>query len=148
LAQSANIQEAWAGLTAADAVLDQSPVINANSTLRHLADRAILSRDQSPWQRFLVQDAEDQLVGSIDLDILQTVPSTQWSESYVQNYLMPMSQETQVKSDRSLLDVISQLETQGIQALAVIRENGTLVGLLEKSTIIHLLKTKHESQPA
>lgn len=147
-AQSANLQEALSSLTAADAVSAESPIINVDATLRDLADTAILAREQGNWVRFLVKDSADQLVGSIDLDILQTMSSNQWSDYSVRDYLTPISQSNQIESDRSLLDVLGQLEQQGTQALAVIRANGTLVGLLEKSTILHLLRNKRQSQPA
>ncbi|MEM9903975.1 MAG: site-2 protease family protein [Cyanobacteria bacterium P01_D01_bin.44] len=147
-AQSATIQEALTGLTAADAVLEDSPIIDVNCTLRELADMAILSSRENKWQRFLVKDLNDQLVGTIDLDALKTVPSDQWAARRIEDFLKPIAQETKVQSDQPLLEVIGQLEKQGIQALAVTRENGTLVGLLEKAEIISRLQKKAQSQPA
>lgn len=147
-AQSATIQEALSGLTAADAVLEESPIIEAQRSLRDLADQAILSRGGSQWQRFLVKDDANQFVGTIDLEVLQTLPAEQWSEHRVEEYLQPMAAENQIRSEQSLLDVVGKLEQQGTQALAVIRDNGTLVGLLEKATIARLLQNRRRSQPA
>ncbi len=147
-AQSALIQETLSKFTAADAVIKDSPIINAEATLRDLADEAVISRESSQWRRFLVQDDSHRLVGTIDLDVLQTSPTGQWSDLLVRDYLQPHDRNDQVDSNQSLLDVIGKLEKQGTQALAVIRENGTLVGLLEKSTILQLLQKQQLSQPA
>jgi Zn-dependent protease len=68
-AQSATLQEALSGLTAADAVLEDSPVIDAHSTLRELADKTIISTRNSKWQRFLVKDSSNQLVGTVPLSV-------------------------------------------------------------------------------
>lgn len=144
-AQSASIQEALEGLTAADAVVKDSPIINAQASLRNFADIAILSGDRQQWQRFLVQDEHEQLVGSIKLDTLKSVPTAQWSEYRVADFIESIPSDNQVESNQSLLDVIGKLEKQKTQALAVIRDNGTLVGLLEKATIIKLLQTKRQS---
>lgn len=147
-AQSATIQEALSGLTAADAVLENSPIINVDSSLRELADAAVISNGNDNWRRFLVQDAQAQWVGTIPLEALQTLPSSQWSEHQVGDFLQPMTEENQVQSDKPLLEVMGQLEKQGVQALAVTQANGTLVGLLEKAQIISLLQQKSQSQPA
>lgn len=145
-AQSATIQEALSGFTAADAVVKESPIVEANATLRQFADMAILSGNKSQWQRFLVKDEADQLLGSIRLEALQNIPSNQWSDYQVREFVQTIAIDNQVESNKSLLDVVGQLEKQGAQALAVIRENGTLVGLLEKSAVVRLLQSEKESQ--
>ena len=139
-AQSATVQETLLGLTASDAVLANSPIVDERRTLRDLADEAVLANGGRPWRRFLVNNAENQLVGTIDLDVLKTVVSEQWSTRHVNEFVQPMAQDVRVQADKPLLDVIQQLEKQGTPALAVIQENGTLVGLLEKAEIINLLQ--------
>ena len=147
-AQSATVQEALSCLTAADVVLENSPIVHESDTLRELADTTLLASGNSRWQRFLVESANNQLAGTIDLDVLKIVPSDQWSDHPVRDFLKPVAQEIKVQANQPLLDVIRQLEAQGTQALAVTRENGTLVGLLEKAEIINLLQQKAQSQPA
>ena len=98
-AQSATIQEALSGLTAADAVLENSPIISADSTLRELADVAVISRGDNKWRRFLVQDGQAKLVGTIQLEALQTLPSSQWPDYPVRDFLQPMAEEIQVQAE-------------------------------------------------
>ena len=147
-AQSATIQEALSGLTAVDAVLQYSPIVSASSTLRELADTALVANDSRPWRRFLVIDSANQLIGTVDLDELKTVPPAQWSIQQVQDFLKPIDQDIKVPANTPLLDVIQQLEKQGVQSLAVMQENGTLIGLLEKAEIIHLLQRREKLQAA
>ncbi len=147
-AQSATVQEALSGLTAADAVLKNSPIISIDNTLRDLADMAIVSNGISPWRQFLVTNPDSQLAGTIDLDILKTIPSVDWTTCEIRDFLKPTAQEIEVEADKPLIDVMRQLENQKTQALAVTQANGALVGLLEKSEIANLLRIKLMPQPA
>ncbi|MEB3225636.1 MAG: site-2 protease family protein [Synechococcus sp.] len=142
-AQSATIQSALSGLTAADAVVKDSPIVTADLTLRDLANAAIRSGNQ--WKRFLVQDEMGQLLGEISVDALKTVPTNEWPHERVGAFIKPVPAENQVLSDLSLLDVAEKLERQGLQALAVTQTNGTLVGLLEKSAIIKRLQAGQQN---
>ena len=141
-AQSANLQESLSGLTAADAVIEKSPVIDAASTLRELADEAVIAGSQNEWRRYLVKDASDRLIGTVAVDSLKRVASEQWSANQIRDFLQPIASELKISSDKSLLEAIGQLEKQGTQALAVTRNNDILVGLLEKSEIMNLLQKK------
>ncbi|MDA0266409.1 MAG: site-2 protease family protein [Cyanobacteria bacterium] len=142
-AQFANVEEALSGLTAADAVLDNSPVINGDETLRQLADTAIMVSGRD-WRQFLVKDGEGQLLGTVHLDVLKEMPSERWSSQRVRDWVQPMAKAEIVPSDQPLIEVINLFPKQG--ALAVTRANGTLVGLVEKAEIIHLLRKKGQMQ--
>jgi Zn-dependent protease len=145
-AQSATVQEKLKGLTAADAVTPNSPVVPAQLSLRELADESILGNTN--WQRFLVTDDEGQLVGAIALDDLRKIPTSRWSEMQVKDLMQPIEQSTVVQSNQSLLEAIMLLEQQRRSALPVIRENGVLVGVLEKASILHLLQSRAQANPA
>ncbi|AKG20559.1 site-2 protease family protein [Calothrix sp. 336/3] len=143
-AQVARVQQQLTGLTASDAITEDSPIVSANLTLRDFADGQI---GQS-WQRFLVTDNDGQLVGAISVNDLRTVPSTQWSETYIQDVMRSIPESTTVQADQPLLEVMQVLEQQKLSALAVIRENGVLVGILEKTAIVNLLQKKMQPNPA
>ncbi|MEM6251618.1 MAG: site-2 protease family protein [Cyanobacteria bacterium P01_D01_bin.156] len=147
-AQSATVQEALLGLTASDAVLADSPMVDESSTLRQLADEAVMANGDRPWRRFLVKSADAHLVGTIDLDVLKMVTPDQWSTLYVKDFVKLVDDGETVQADKPLLDVIQHLEKQQIQTLAVTQENGALVGLLEKAEIISLLQHKATPQTA
>ncbi|MBU7585937.1 MAG: site-2 protease family protein [Nostoc sp. TH1S01] len=145
-AQFARVQAKLDGLTAADIVTTDSPIISANLTLREFGDEQILHKQD--WKRFLVTDDAGQLVGAVTLDDLRNIPTTLWTETQVKEIMRPVAASTTVKSDQPLLEVIQLLEQQKLSALAVIRENGVLVGILEKAAIIQLLQGQALTNPA
>ncbi|UBF27518.1 site-2 protease family protein [Kovacikia minuta CCNUW1] len=145
-AQFATVQEQLTGLTAADAVTPNSPVISDSLSLREFADQRILSSDR--WNKFLVTNAEGHLVGEMNVDALKTIPSDRWSETQVRDLVQPIDSSKTVSSQQPLLDVVKLLEEKQLNALTVIRDNGVLVGLLEKTSIIRLLQNQTQAIPA
>jgi len=145
-AQYGTVQNRLAGLTAADAVLANSPIVSESMTLREFADQRIL--DVQQWRKFLVTDHDRKLVGTIALDDLKTIPSADWLQVQVKDLLQPMATSFTIEDDRPLSEVVNTLEDLNLTALSVVQPNGTLVGLLEKSTIVNLLQGKTHLTPA
>jgi Zn-dependent protease/CBS domain-containing protein len=135
--QMARVRARCAGLTAADAVTPNGPVIQADLSLREFADQRIISNDA--WRKFLVVDEAGNLIGEMVVDALPTVPRDRWSETPVQALVQPLSSPT-LAADLPLWDVMQQLEEKNLTALPVMHHNGNVLGLLEKSTIIRLLQ--------
>ncbi|MBD2356589.1 site-2 protease family protein [Tolypothrix sp. FACHB-123] len=145
-AQYARVQEKLTGLTAEDAVTPNSPIVSANLTLREFADERIMSGES--WYRFLVTDDNGQLVGAIAANDLRTIPTTEWSQTQIKQVMRPIAESTTIPSDKPLTEVVQLLEQQQLSALTVIRDNGVLVGILEKAAIIQLLQRRSEFNPA
>ncbi len=145
-AQFARVQEKLTGLTAEDAVTHDSPIVSGNLSLREFADERVISGQN--WHRFLVTDDDGQLVGAIAVDNLRTIPTVMWSETQVKEVMRPITESTTVQSDQPLLEVMQLLEQQKLSVLPVIRENGVLVGILEKAAIIQLLQSQTQPNPA
>ncbi|BAZ14681.1 peptidase M50 [Calothrix sp. NIES-4071] len=141
----ATLQQQLTGLTAADAVTPDSPIVNANLSLREFADEQILN---GQYRRFLVTGAEGELLGAVSVDSLRAVPTALWSETQISEVMRPIEASTTVQSDKSLLDVVQLLEQQKLSALAVIRDNGVLLGILEKASVINLLQKRMQTNPA
>ncbi len=145
-AQFARVQERLDGLTVADAVTPNSPIIAADISLREFVDRRTI--DGSNWQKFLAIDDRGYLVGELSLDALKTVPTEQWSETLVSQLMRPVEQSTIIAADVPLLQAIEQLETKQVMALSVTDRDGILVGLLEKAAVIALLHRQPQATPA
>jgi Zn-dependent protease/CBS domain-containing protein len=143
-AQYAKVQEQFSGLTAADAVTDNSPIVSANLSIRDFADQLIFHNQG--WKKFLVTDEVGKLVGVVNLDDLRGIPTTQWGETPVSLVMKSIAESTTVKSDQPLWEVVQLLEQQKLSTLSVIRENGVLLGILEKAAIIQLLQNKAQAQ--
>lgn len=144
--QSATVQEKLKGLTAADAVTPNGPVVPVHLSLREFADEFILSNVN--WRRFLVIDDEGQLVGAISVDDLRPLPTSRWAQTQVRDLMQPIEQSAVVQSNQSLLEAVMLLAQQKRSALPVISDNGVLVGLLEKASILHLLQKRAQANAA
>lgn len=144
-AQSAKVQGKLNDLTVADALTLDNPVICASISLREFAERSIFDNNS---RRFWVTDDAGQLVGAIALDDLRKISSALWSETQVKDVMQPIETSTVVTSNQSLLEAVMLLEQQQRSALPVVRENGVLIGILEKASILRLLEQRMQASPA
>ncbi|NER79433.1 MAG: site-2 protease family protein, partial [Leptolyngbya sp. SIO1D8] len=69
-----------------------------------------------------------------------------WETTTVGDVMNRSEALTQINADESLLNVVKLLEEQKLSVLAVRRENGTLLGLLEKQSVLALLRHKPQSR--
>lgn len=145
-AQSASLQEALQKLKAEDAVIPNSPIVSADLSLREFANNYIIGKAE--WSNFLVTDEAGKLLGTLLVEDMKTVPTSIWPTTPVRELMKPVEQSTTVKSNQSLLEVIALLEQKKITQVPVVRENGSLVGILEKTSIIRLLEKKEQAKPA
>ncbi len=145
-AQYARVQERLTGLTVADAVTPDSPIIRADITLREFVDQRTLNA--SNWKKFLVTDEAGYLVGELSLDALKTIPSEQWSDTLVSSLMQAIEPTTIIIADRPLLQAIEQLESKKVTSLSVTNNDGILVGLLEKAAVIDLIHRQPQVNPA
>jgi CBS domain-containing protein len=146
-AQAASVQELMSGLTAADAVIPNSPIVPAQSSLREFANNHIIGNPVS-WKKYLVTDEAGKLAGEIWVDDMKQVPTNDWWDVSVQSLVKAAEGVQTVPATAPLLEVIDLLSEQ-VPALAVVKpEDGSVLGLLEKSSILMALQKKSEAQPA
>jgi CBS-domain-containing membrane protein len=62
--------------------------------------------------------------------------------------MQPIEPGTIITADRTLLQAIEQLESKQVNALSVTNADGILVGLLEKTAVIDLLRRQPQANPA
>ena len=136
--QSAKLQEDLSQYTAADVVTEGEFVIGLHESLRQLANQAIPY--QGKVSTFLVVDEQGRLVGSVNLEDLNTFPTMQWPQVAVKEILQPTVLPPVVQSNQSLLDIVTLLDQEKLQTIAVVKESGALMGLLEKAAIRRLLQ--------
>ena len=118
-------------------------MVPANLSLREFANNYIIGRRN--WRKYLVTDENQQLIGALSVDSMRQVPTSDWNDVQVSELMESVDLQT-VESNQSLLDVVTLLESQKLSELPVIGENGIVLGLLEKSSVIRLLQNKNDSQ--
>jgi Zn-dependent protease/CBS domain-containing protein len=146
-AQAASVQEQLSGLTAADAVVPNSPIVSADISLREFANNHIIGNPAN-WQKYFVVDEAGQWIGEIPVDAMKTIPTNDWWDVKVREVMRPKEQVETVTSTQPLLDVVTLLEQKQLPELVVLQENGTLVGLLEKTSVLQLLQQRAEAKTA
>ncbi|WNZ25681.1 site-2 protease family protein [Leptolyngbya sp. NK1-12] len=146
-AQAASVQEQLSGLTAADAVVSNSPIVAAESSLREFANNHIIGNPTS-WQKYFVVDQDGQWIGEISVNAMKAIPTNDWWNVSVRELMQPKGQVETVISNQPLLDVVTLLEQKKLPELIVLQENGRLVGLLERASIMQLLQRRAEAKTA
>jgi len=144
-AQSATIQDKLAKFTAADAVSPNSPVVSGEMSLREFANEYVIGKTN--WRKFLVTDAEGKLAGTIAVDDLKLVATSNWPQTPVRELLKPAPTNT-VKSDQSLLEVVAFLEAEKLTEVPVVNDSGLVLGIVEKIGIKNLLQMEAQSHAA
>ncbi len=142
-AQSARIQDDLSKLTAADAITPDSPLVAEDLSLRAFANDYVIGKRN--WQRFLVTNAEGQLVGTLAVDDLKSVPTDEWPHIQISSLVQPYEPHVTVSADQSLLEVAKVLEENQVSELPVLRDQ-IVIGLLEKSAIRKALAHDQEDQ--
>jgi len=140
-AQAANVQRLMSDLTAADAIIPNSPVVAATESLRELANNHIIG-NPIQWKKYLVTDAEGKLAGEVSITAMNKVPTSEWWNIKVESLVEPTSVQT-VSETMPLLEVINQLD-EDTSELAVIGQDDRLLGLVEKASIIRRLQKRME----
>jgi Zn-dependent protease len=146
-AQAASVQEQLSGLTAADAVVSNSPIVSADISLREFANNHIIG-NPSNWHKYFVTDENGQWIGEIPVDAMKTIPTNDWWNVLVRELMQPKRQVETVVSSQPLLDVVTLLEQKKLPELVVLQENGRLLGLLERASIMQLLQRRAEAKTA
>ncbi|MDJ1185099.1 site-2 protease family protein [Roseofilum casamattae] len=137
-AQSATIQNILTKLKAEDAVNQESPIVPDSLSLREFANNYVIG--QNKWQKFLAIDDEGRLLGTVAVDDMRAISTSQWTITPVTTLVKPVPTSEIVQSDQTLLEVVQLLEQKKLEQLPVVRNNGNLVGLLEKAAIARLVQ--------
>ena len=139
-AQSAQIEDKLNQFTAADAVTQDSPIIRDNLNLREFANEYVIGK--KVWRKFLVTNEQGILIGILNLDDLKTIPTSMWTQTLVGDLMKQEENVNKVLDSVSLLEVVKILEQKQDKSLIVVKEDGFVLGLIEKTSIIELLQQK------
>jgi Zn-dependent protease/CBS domain-containing protein len=137
-AQSARLEDKLSNYIAADAVIESSPIVRENLSLREFANEYVIGK--KVWQKFLVTNELGQLIGVLNLEDLKKVSTSVWTETLVKDIMKSSTEVKTISDSVSLLQVAKMLEKQAEKELTVVKEDGFVVGLIEKNSIINFLQ--------
>ncbi len=136
-AQSAQIEDKLNHLTAQEAVTQDSPIISQDLNLREFANQYVIGK--KVWRKFLVTNTIGHLIGILDVDDLKTISTSLWVQTLVKDLMKTPTNLDTVLNSVSLLEVAKILEAKQDQSLIVVKEDGFVLGLIEKNSIFDLL---------
>ncbi len=145
-AQAAQVQETLSAWTAADVVIPDSPIVSGDLTLREFVNDYVIGKRE--WQKFLVINEMGQLQGAIAVDALKAIPTSDWTETRVRDLIQSPETVSTIPSDQSLLEVVQLIEKQPLSQLTVVRDDGVVVGLVEKASIVNFLQKQAQIKTA
>jgi Zn-dependent protease/CBS domain-containing protein len=143
-AQSAKVQDLLSRYTAKDVVSPNSPIVPISLSLREFANNYVIGKQS--WQKFLVTDDRGQLLGVVAVEDLKNIPTSRWTEVTVGELLQTAESVKLVLSNSSLLDVVKILEGEQLSQVAVVEENGVVLGSIEKASILSFLSQVAQGQ--
>ena len=143
-AQSATVQDKLSQYTARDAVIADSPIVNQDLSLREFVNNYVIGKER--WKKFLVVDESRQLTGAVTTEDLKQIPTSQWNEVYLSELVKPIPEADKIAADTSLLEAAKLFETKSVRELVVIEDTATVLGLLEKASIVSLMTQEAEAK--
>ncbi|MEO0834673.1 MAG: site-2 protease family protein [Cyanobacteria bacterium J06642_3] len=141
-AQSATVQDKLSQYTAEDAVVEDSPIVPQNLSIREFVNNYVIGKER--WKKFLVVDNNQQLVGALTTEDLNQIQTSRWNEVYLDELVQPVPESDKIPATTSLLEAAKLFETKKSPELVVVRESGEVLGLLEKASIIRLMVQQEE----
>ena len=145
-ANSARIQEELRSYTAEDAVIPDTAIVSGDLNLREFANDYLIGKTE--LRKFLAVNEAGQLLGLIAVDGMKKIPTSQWTETLVKELIQTAEKIDTIAGDRTLLAAVERIEKQNLQQLTVVKENGVVVGLLEKASIISFLQKEAQTKAA
>jgi len=141
-AQSATVQDKLSQYNAGDAVIADSPIVNQNLSLREFVNNYVIGKER--WKKFIVVDDNQQLTGAVTTEDLKQIATSQWNDVYLTELIKPIPVADIIPADTSLLEAAKLFETKNNPELIVVNQLGEVLGLLEKASIINLMRKEAE----
>ncbi|MDV2998752.1 MAG: putative zinc metalloprotease Rip3 [Chroococcopsis gigantea SAG 12.99] len=142
-AQGAKVQDLLSRYTARDVVIPNSPIIRDDLTIRDFVNNYVIGKME--WKKFIVTDDNNKILGTIAVDNLKTIPTSQWTQITVIELLQPLEAMKVVSSGQSLLELVQILEQPNNSQIAVVEDSGAVMGLVEKASVIRFLQQQAQN---
>ncbi len=137
--QQQALLERLTGHTVSEAMNRDYVTIPADTTLQELVDHHILGSGR----RCFVIKRNEAFVGFLTLHRIKDAPREKWSTTTVADIMIPETEMKWMKPQAQLWEALQEMDRDGVNQLPV-REDGQVVGLLSRESIITFLRTLQE----
>ncbi|MEM9220355.1 MAG: site-2 protease family protein [Cyanobacteria bacterium P01_F01_bin.150] len=143
-AQTAVIQEKLSGLTAADAIYPNSPIVNGNLSLREFANTFLIGAAKT-WKTYLVVDDNRTLVGTLDADDIKAVPTNDWWNVLVRELTKPATSLETIAANEPILDMMAKYAQKPVNSW-VVKDGEVVVGIIEQASLREMMQRQTAQQ--
>lgn len=141
-AQSAGqvtLREALRGVRVRDLMAGNPPMIPSRMDLRTLVENYVALTDR---RCFLVSDGE-RWAGLVSVTDIRRIPRERWADTRVEDVMVPVSRVSTVQPSEEALRAMELMDEAEISQMPVV-ENGGVIGLLRKESIVQRLRVRSE----
>jgi len=135
--QRQEITKLLAGHKVGDAVSKAYGLVPDDTTITEFIENELLVRHR----RFFIVEHMGTYVGLLTIHDVNKVPKEKWDETTVAEIMKPIEQVKTVDVNLPLVDALKEMDMEGVNQLPV-TENGEIVGVLTRESLISLLTTK------
>ncbi|NOZ27457.1 MAG: CBS domain-containing protein [Chloroflexi bacterium] len=138
--QQVALRELLEGFTARDVMTTDCQTVPPQLTLDVLVDQLMMPTGR---RCFPVVEG-DNLVGLVTLHRIKEVGRGKWEETHVRDVMIPRDEMLAARPDEPLGALFERMTSDGVNQLPVIDEEGHLIGLVARDSVISFLRTRAE----
>jgi Zn-dependent protease len=140
------IRENLAGLTAADVMSHEIPVIDRTISLEEYGAEVLRT-----GRRCHLVITDERLIGMMNVHKLNSVPREEWADTSVQAVMIPREQILWATPDEPLLGLLERLLSADVNQMPIVSgsDNGAahIVGMVTRDSILRVLRIRAELGP-
>ena len=132
-------REALQGITVAQLMTSDIPVVSPDISIDQLVHEHVLSRGR---HYFMVVD-EGRLQGALTLHNIKAVPQQRWGATRVKDVMTPANKLRIANLNQDALSILEQMGEVDINEMPVVSE-GRVIGLVARDKVLRFLQTRSE----
>lgn len=132
------VGDALAGFTVGDVMTKEIDVIPINATVNEIVETFFKFKHGG----FPVIE-NDELAGCVTIHDVKKIQKENWEDVKAGQIMTPKDQLILTDSEEAILDAMTKMSKHNIGRLPVV-EQGKLVGIISRSDVMHIIKTKTE----
>ena len=137
--RQAQWRDALHGFSVSQVMTSVYPAVPPNITINQLVQGYIFAGGH----RLFMVVVEGKLEGLLTLDNIKSVPQPSWEATQVKEIMTPVDKLKVAHSDQEALGVLEQMEMDGVNEMAVVRE-GRVIGLITRDNLMRFLHIRSE----
>ncbi len=137
--RQAQWRDALHGFSVSQVMTSVYPAVPPNITINQLVQGYIFAGGH----RLFMVVVEGKLEGLLTLDNIKSVPQPSWEATQVKEIMTPVDKLKVAHSGQEALGVLEQMEMDGVNEMAVVRE-GRVIGLITRDSLTRFLHIRSE----